>query len=226
MKSFALGMAAVVCAALAPAASAVVPANLLVNPSFEFQSTGQAGPGYALLGGGSMAIQGWTTVHSGVEWFNPAAFGYAAAPDGNLVVDLANYVYSQGGLEQTFATDPGVAYDLSFMLGTHAASGRDGTAEIRVTVAGSTHVYNLSNLSSQIVWTPISVSFTALGASTTLRFESLQNANVHFAYVDGVSASLAAVPEPGRMATMLTGVGLMAWVLRRRVRADPRARLR
>jgi hypothetical protein len=194
----------------ASAAHAVSATNLLVNGGFELP----AGTGYAALPGNSTFITGWTTVATGVEWFNASAYGGAA--DGVMVVDLANYTYASGGIEQSFATVAGATYDLAFNLGTMQSSGRDGTAHIDVTVAGITTGYNVVNHSSSTVWAaPIALSFTANSTTTTLRFTNTENAYFHFAYVDGVSVT-AAVPEPETYALMLAGLGLVGFVARRR----------
>jgi hypothetical protein len=172
------------------------------------------GTGYAALPGDSTAITGWKTVSTGVEWFNASAYGGAA--DGVMVVDLANYIYSSGGIEQSFATMVGETYDLAFNLGTSQSYGRDGTAHIDVTVAGVATGYNVVNHSASMMWSaPIALSFTANSATTTLRFTNTENANLHFAYVDGVSVT-AAVPEPETYALMLAGLGLVGFAARRR----------
>lgn len=177
-------------------------ANLLVNPSFE-----QPGPvTYLELGGNSSYITGWKTVLSGVEWFNASPWGGAA--DGQMAVDLANYVYTGGGIEQSFSTTVGQSYRLGFSLSTLQASGRDGTAHIDVSVAGSTYGYDIANYAANLVWTPYNLNFTATDSSTTLRFTNNQNPYLHFADVDGVSVN--AVPVPA--AAWLLGSGLLGLI--------------
>lgn len=194
-------------AALATCATAAS-ANLLTNGSFELPGTS-----YATLPGNSTAITGWTTVLNGVEWFN--ATGYGGAADGVMVVDLANYIYTGGGIEQTFVTQIGQTYALNFSLGTLQGFGRDGTAHIDMTVAGITTGYNVVNHTGNLVWTPYSLNFTATGAITTLRFTNNENPYLHFADVDGVSVSSVPVPA----AAWLLGSGLLglAGVARRRM---------
>lgn len=167
----------------------------LVNGGFELP----ASPiGYQLLGGGSTAITGWVATDNGVEWFSPTSYGYGAPPNGQNVVDLACYTYSAGGIQQTFATTAGQSYRIDFWFGTHAASGRDGTAAIDVSADGQTQTYSHTNLSGAIGWSARTFTFVADDATATLKFRCTQNANVHFAYIDGVGASLVV---PARTST-------------------------
>ena len=157
----------------------------IVNGGFESPSSPV---GYALLGGGSTAITGWVTTDNGVEWWSPS--GYGPVPAGPNVVDLACYTYSAGGIQQTFATVPGQSYRIDYWLGTHAVSGRDGTASIVVSADGQSQTDTATSLTTNIGWFPKTFTFVADDATATLRFRCTQNANVHFAYVDGVGASL------------------------------------
>lgn len=193
---------------LALSVSGAAQANLLVNGSFELP----AGVGYQIVMGNSTAISGWTTVNNGVEWFDATAYGGAA--DGKMIVDLANYIYTGGGIEQRFATVVGQDYQLAFSLGTMAGYGRDGTAHIDVTVAGISHGYDVSNPTGSLVWTQHTVNFTASSNLTTLRFSNSQNPYVHFANVD--AASVATVPEPQSYAMLLAGLGAIGALVRRR----------
>jgi Protein of unknown function (DUF642) len=180
-------------------------ANLLVNGSFE----NPAGTSYAALPGSDATITGWTTLNTGVEWFNPLA-SYpvlGAAADGVMVVDLANTIYSSGGIQQTF-------YNLSFSLSTSTFAGRGPVSAVDVTVAGNTSTFTINNSAVPFAWTPIAYSFQASGATTTLSFNNTQDAYTHFAFVDGVSVT--AVPEPGEWALMLSGLAVVAALVRRR----------
>jgi hypothetical protein len=136
----------------------------LVNGSFEPENPSFV---YQLLPAGSTAIPGWTTTDTGVEWAQPLANGDSPAPAGLYVVDLANFTYSAGGVQQTVATQPGAVYVLEFRLGTNQRSGRDGTGEVVVAAA-----------------------------STTLSLRCLQNANLHFAFIDAATLSSVATAVP------------------------------
>ncbi len=144
----------------------------------------------------STAIPGWLTIDSGVEWYNPLPFGTGPAPAGNYIVDLANYVYSAGGLQQTFATTPGEQFVIDFKLSTTLGAGRDGTAQIEVSADGQTQLFNVTNLTGVNVWQACTFTFTADNSSATLRFRCLQNANVHFANIDGVARNLTTAARP------------------------------
>lgn len=196
------------------AATAIVPAaqaNLIVNASFEQP----AGIGYAAYGPGVTAITGWTTTRSGVEWFNTA--GWGPAPDGLMVVDLANYVYSSGGIKQTFATTPGETYSVAFSAGNYYGFGRTGTGIIDIDVAGLQLSFATATATSATpwAWKNITFDFTAIDATTTLEFSNSQNANAYFAFIDAVGVDKkvisggnppTTVPEPASFA--LFGLGL------------------
>lgn len=168
------------------------PSATLVNGSFEPAAPFGA---YQALPGGSAAVPGWVTTDSGAEWFQPSAYGYAPAPSGLYIVDIANYVYSAGGIRQTFPTVPGETVTIDFQLGTHAASGRDGTCQIVVDADGQSQVFSHSTAGAAIAWLACAFTFVADDASATLRFRCLQNANLHFAYLDGAGARDLTTPS-------------------------------
>jgi hypothetical protein len=191
---------AVACAlSFAPGAFAQI-----VNGGFE---PAPGGSTYVALPGGSGAITGWTTTDTGVEWFLPAAFGFSNSPDGGWCVDLANLDQSAGGIEQSIPTALGQLYEVDFLYGTSQGSGRDGSAEITVSAGGTSQVFSIVHHTLDIVWESRSFQFVAGSTSTTLSFRCLQDANLHFANIDGVA--MAAVPAPAAGGVVLVaGLGL------------------
>ncbi len=194
-------------------------ATLLVNGSFE----GISG-NYQLLGGNSTAINGWTTTGQGVEWFTSNSFG--AAFDGDAMIDLAWFTSNGtpgGGIMQIVTTTPGQRYDLTFAMTTHQTAGRLGTGIINLAIDDAAiDSYALSNFNSTYTlsdWRVETVTFTAVGASTKIAFTNTQNANLHFAYLDGigvVEAATSTVPEPASWAMLVLGFGLVGGAVRQR----------
>ena len=175
------------CAVLLGTGTNVLAANLLVNGSFE-QST---------CGGGCIldtpakanAITGWTTFLSGAEYFNmPNAIGGSVAADGVMIVDLANYVYGNGGgIQQNFATAVGAKYRLTFSAGNSRFASRSGDGVVQVKVAGQTATFNTPTAKGVAVeWAPITYDFTATTSQTTVAFSNEQNPNTNFAFIDNV----------------------------------------
>jgi hypothetical protein len=203
MMQLRVSAALIVCVSLAAGAGAQV-----VNGGFE---PGPGGGGYQALPGGSSAVPGWITSDTGVEWFLPSNFGYTNSPDGGYAVDLANTIFSAGGIFQSFATTPAQSYQVSFWFGSQVASGRDGTAEITVSAAATTQNFSITTVGSDITWEARTFSFVANSTTTTLSFRCTQDAFQHFAYIDGAS-----VPAPG--AAMLGFVPLAGLARRGRRR--------
>lgn len=102
----------------------------------------------------------------GVEYYDAAGYATDPAPDGRMVVDLANYVYLQGGgIEQTVATVAGQSYDVSFWAGNSAYAGRDGTGIVRISIDGTwlQDIATAQGTSQISTWAQRSFSFTASG---------------------------------------------------------------
>ncbi|ALQ01836.1 DUF642 domain-containing protein [Pseudomonas brassicacearum] len=162
-------------------------ANLLVNGSFE-----QPGcSGSCILDTPAKAnfITGWTTFLSGAEYFNmPASIGGSVAADGVVIVDLANYVYGNGGgIQQNFATAVGAKYRLTFSAGNSRYASRSGDGTIQVKVAGQSVTFNTPSAKGTAVeWSTITYDFTATSAQTTLAFSNEQNPYANFAFIDNV----------------------------------------
>ncbi|MBC7705642.1 MAG: PEP-CTERM sorting domain-containing protein [Rhodoferax sp.] len=185
-------------------------ANLLVNGGFE------AGD-----------FSGWTTN------FTPSSDTNAPQPallwiydltrvyEGAAAVDF-NYGNAPATaiLSQTFATTVGATYDVSFWTGAIFAGeamsgvkaellGADGSTVLQ----WSTTTYGGSGGKS---WGNGGFSFIGDGALATIRFTDISpDTFAADALLDSVSVT-AAVPEPETVAMLLTGLGLVGLVARRK----------
>lgn len=189
MKTWKKYIAPVLAAAvlLGSAANAVA-ANLLVNGSFEQPGCNDS----CILDTPAKAnfITGWTTFLSGAEYFNmPNSIGGSTAADGLVIVDLANYVYGNGGgIQQNFATTVGAKYRLTFSAGNSRFASRSGDGVVQVKVAGQTVSFNTPTAKGVAVeWSTITYDFTATTAQTTLAFFNEQNPYANYAFIDNVS---------------------------------------
>jgi hypothetical protein len=175
-------------AALLASASTAFAAELVVNGSFE--TPGCADDCVLNTPGQADFVDGWTTFLSGVEYMNVrASIGSSVAADGVMSVDLANYVYRNGGgIQQNINTVVGMRYRLSFSAGNSAYVNRYGNGIINVKVAGQTVSFDTPVAKSDAtVWETKTYDFTATTSQTTLSFWNDQNPNDRFAFIDKVS---------------------------------------
>jgi hypothetical protein len=167
---------------------------------------------YQDLPGGSTAITGWVTVGKTLEWYGTGQPG--GSQTGQYAVDLAGFQQAGSGVQQTFDTSAGSAYAVRFFSGNLRFDGRDGTADIQVSVTGSTEpvfrVFHDATTSATTQWFEHSLEFVAAGPTATVQFFNDQNPFTHYAALDSVSVSL--VPEPATAALLIAGLaGIVAW---------------
>jgi len=191
---------------------AVQAQNLIANPSFE-----EPAGNYRLVPGGSSEITGWTTSLNGVEVITSTDLGLgvpfaSTIAHGRQAVDVTPFTFQGGGLSQTFGTQAGALYRLTFSAGTASNFGRSG-GTLNVEVPGLFRQFDLANPLPDIAWQEYSLTFAAQLPQSTLTFSSLDNALTHFVMVDNVSVVL--VPEPSTLLLAFAGAG---WLLIRRKR--------
>jgi choice-of-anchor C domain-containing protein len=159
--------------------SAEARANLLVNGDFS------QGPivrhlGWKPVAKGERKIVAWHVRHNSVDyittyWQQPA--GAVASIDMNGTATKRNESPNQPGtLAQSFATEAGTAYQLTFYLSCNPAGGP--TLRTMVVKVGDTQahfVWNIQkerNTLSDMKWKRRRVAFTATADSTVLKFIS------------------------------------------------------
>lgn len=206
------------------AALAIVPSSVqaatIVNGSFEL---GAISPGsFTTLGGGSTTITGWLVGGSSVDYMG----GYWQAADGSRSVDLAGS--GLGAISQTIDTVAGQAYRVAFAIARNPDGGltpRTGLVEV---VGGPSLALSFGNGASSrsnMGWQYRNFDFVASSASTTLRFASDSTASGFYGLaLDDVSIS--AVPEPSTWMTIIAGLGVVAFAMRRRRRPQLSSALR
>jgi hypothetical protein len=162
----------------------------IVNGSFE-PALGPA----ALPGPHGVRIPGWTA-SGAVAWRAATADGFVA-PSGDWLVQLPGRPGHEASLKQTFETVPGERYDVMFWLGSRSGE-QPGVASLRVDVAGTSETEAIDNESTELLWQPHVVTFTAHGTSTTLAFRAVGTGS---AYLDGVAVQPTAVAPATEPAT-------------------------
>ena len=174
----------------------------LANGSFE-ESIYAPTVNYAYIPTDSSDLTSWLTTQKGVEWFDPNLYHWGDAEDGKYAVDLAPTTLTGGGIKQSFYTQMGKFYKLTFYGTTLAASGRDGTGQVDVLIDDSLNQsFSLSNNTAVVDWKPYDVYFTAASPTTTVEFQNNQDPNYHFAMIDAVS--VAPPPPSDLVVTSIT----------------------
>ena len=159
-------------ASLLIALSSSAAANMVANPSYE---TGPPVPaGMTQVGVGSTAIDGGVVTQAPINYVGDA---YWEAAQGVRSLAL-NAGSTPGGIAQTFASIPGIAYKVDFKM-----SGEAFTFPVlkvmRVSAAGQSADFTFDSSNAwhwDMLWSQRSWSFTANAASTTVEFTSLMTA--------------------------------------------------
>lgn len=197
-------------------------ASLITNGSFEASLSScpdPSGGGYAVYPSPSaQCISDWNVISANVHYIG----AYWQAADGVLSIDLDGLGGASGGIEQTFASDVGSTYLVTFSMAGNtdnipvvkpmrvAAAGQSADFEFDTT--GKTH--------ADMGWTQMQWTFVATNVTTTLSFQSLTGerglTTGWGAVVDDVSVVL--VPEPA--SALLLMLGGLALVHHRRAAAE------
>ncbi|HEY0585672.1 MAG TPA: PEP-CTERM sorting domain-containing protein [Pseudoduganella sp.] len=189
---------------LAAGAASAGPIELITNGSFE--KNGVA-PGTWTI---KSALNGWSVGAKGVEVRNNIA---GTAQDGGNFLELDST--GNSWISQTVDTAAGGKYNLSFYYAP-----RENTAAktngIDVLWNGTLLKHlEADNFTSKTNWLKIDLTTFAIGSLSTLSFQATGTSDSIGGSLDNVSLT-SAVPEPATTASMLFGLGMMGFILRRR----------
>jgi hypothetical protein len=186
----------------AGSASAV---EMIVNGTFEAYSGSVPTNGYTKIPALSGDITGWTVGETSVDLIQGA---YNAIS--GVSVDLLG-TPGPGKISQDFTYQANTKYTLTFDLTHNPNAG--GGALMYAEFFGTQHQFD----GMQPLQT-VSIDFTTgnVGGTTTLAFGSIGGDAYSGAVIDNVS--VAAVPEPETYAMLGAGLGLLAFVSRRKAK--------
>lgn len=176
MPTRAVTLTATLCCLLPAAVLAQQPVNLIRNGSFE---EGPVARSYLNLPGGSTAMPGWVVTGEGVDLVGA---GYWVSSDGTYAIDLDGSArsrvtppYVHGGIAQTFATEKGRRYRVTFDLAGNPNRG-PVIKPLRVSAAGKAVQFTFDatgKTARAMGWVRAEWEFTATGEEATLEFSSL-----------------------------------------------------
>ena len=189
---------------LATGAAIAGPTDLIKNGNFE--QNGVSNGTWTTRN----ALDGWTVGKDGVEVRNNVA---GAAKFGNNYLELDTNTNSW--ISQDIKTIAGAQYDLAFY---YAAREQTKANTNGIDVYWNDKLVKqvaLDNPTSVTNWIRIDLSMFAVGNLSTLKFEASGISDSLGGSLDNVSMT-AHVPEPGTLASMLLGLGMLGFTLRRR----------
>jgi choice-of-anchor C domain-containing protein len=205
MKLSTFAKAASLAALFAAGAASAAPVNLITNGDFEsYADINVPNGGYAVVFNGSGQITGWNVGANSVDLIQNAYNSIT-----NTSVDMLG-TPGPGQISQSFNYAANTTYTLTFDL-THNPYASNG-AQVQVDFFGQSHVVDGMNPLHTETFT-----FTtgATGGVSTLSFSSVGGDGYSGGVIDNVSVS-APVPEPETYAMLVAGLGLLAFVSRRK----------
>jgi choice-of-anchor C domain-containing protein len=189
-------------AALSPVAHASV--ELINNGGFESPVNAFSGNFITLSSG----LDGWSIDSGSVDLIR----SYWAPASGSYSLDLNGG--GAGAISQSFATQIGHSYTVSFSMAGNPDGGGNKSIEATVTTP-NTYTFDITGATRpDMGWVTHTFSFVATANSSTLSFVGNPANTYYGAALDNVS--VVAVPEPATYGMLLAGLGMVGFLARRR----------
>lgn len=179
------------------------------NGSFE---TGPAiGDGFIQLNAVNTSIAGWTVTTGSIDYIGD----YWTAEDGSYSLDMSGG--GPGAIAQTFDTTLGYQYTVTFYLAGNNSCGST-VKYLSVSATGNPsaqYSFDVTGHSTtDMGWVAETYTFVAIGASTTLTFQSQENSSCGPA-LDNVSVTV--VPQipalsPAMGAVLMLLLAAVGWI--------------
>jgi choice-of-anchor C domain-containing protein len=196
-------------------------ANLIANGSFESYVVAGTDADFGTFVryySPNPDITGWTVTGSIGGYPNNVDLVHSSlypAFAGTQSLDMEGAVGASGVISQSFATTSGATYNLSF---EYANNPYGSGARMDALVTGTsalldTHVVHNTSTIPTMDYRLFSQNFIADSATTTLQFSALSNSGYGIA-LDAVSVNT--VPLPAAAWLLLSGLGGLGFVMRRR----------
>lgn len=161
-------------------------------------------------------FNGWTVTGNSVDIVSNNWAPSIQAAAGSQFVDLAGT--APGGIYRTLELDPG-NYTLSFAYrGNTFDANPIGNSYMALSIAGLASPFVISAPSSQNTWLTASFTFQSTQPSTSVSFSSLISGQSGTGGMLLDSVQVTPVPEPHEWAMMISGLGLIGVIARRRRR--------
>lgn len=194
--------------------------DLIVNGSFE---DGNYSPiidtSWVEVYPGEDQLTGWTVGGAHVDW-HQNSYEIQSAFTGERMIDLnANGfgLSDTGTISQSFATEVGRRYSLSFYLSGPSLS-LPSPRQVRVDIGGTQRVFSeAASYNLNLVWGKKVHEFEATAPVTTLTFSSVDGSGYWGPFIDDV-AVIPIIPVPEPETTTLGVLGLLVACVHRATR--------